>query len=382
MNQKRKNAFTLIELLAVIVILAIIALIAVPVIMNIIDKANKSAFKDSAYGIINAGELYFAERQLEPLGMLEDVTITLPDTTKTLELKGDIPEGSVTITKDGKVAIAVKNNRYCITKGINDTDVTITEDVENCTLPSGENNSGNNPEESGGDTPNEPTLPELGTTVENCTWEEISAIGNAGKADEYFNLGDTKTITLTTGEEVVMEIVAFNADEKTAGGYAAITWVSKNVLKTTHVMNTTDTNEGGWEASDMREWLQTDVYNTLPTEVKSTIVAVNKTYSVAAPSATSITKTCSDTVWIPSFREASGTMASIFGGESSGVTYKSFFENSGSLKKLCNGEESSWWYRSAEEKTGNQFSYMAHDGSNRRIGIASISRGVALGFCM
>ena len=135
MKKLNKKAFTLIELLAVIVILAIIALIAVPVIMNIINKANKSAFKDTAYGIINAGELYFAERQLEPNGMLQDVTITLPDTR--LELKGDIPEGSITITKDGKIAIAVQNGRYCITKGIYDKDITIIEDIENCELPGG-----------------------------------------------------------------------------------------------------------------------------------------------------------------------------------------------------------------------------------------------------
>ena len=133
MNQKRRG-FTLIELLAVIVILAIIALIAVPVIMNIISKANESAFKDTAYGIISAGELYFAERQLEPNGMLEDVTITLPDTTKTLQLKGEVPTGSILITKEGKVAIAVHNNRYCVTKGLEDKDVTVTEDIANCKL--------------------------------------------------------------------------------------------------------------------------------------------------------------------------------------------------------------------------------------------------------
>ncbi|MEG2847894.1 MAG: prepilin-type N-terminal cleavage/methylation domain-containing protein, partial [Bacilli bacterium] len=55
------KGFTLIELLAVIVILAIIALIAVPFIMNIIDKAKKSAFEDSAYGILKASELYYAD---------------------------------------------------------------------------------------------------------------------------------------------------------------------------------------------------------------------------------------------------------------------------------------------------------------------------------
>ena len=134
MNQKKNRGFTLIELLAVIVILAIIALIAVPIIMNIINKANKSAFKDTAYGVISAGELYFAERQLEPNGMLEDVTFNLPETTKTLQLNGEVPTGQILITKEGKVAIAVHNNRYCVTKGIEDKDVTITEDYESCRI--------------------------------------------------------------------------------------------------------------------------------------------------------------------------------------------------------------------------------------------------------
>jgi len=136
--KKRNNGFTLIELLAVIVILAIIALIAVPIIMNIINKANKSAFKDTAYGVIQAGELYFAEQQLEPNGMSGDVTFDLPDTTKQLVLKGEVPKGTITITEEGKISIAVTNGRYCATKGLEERDVTITEDVENCT-PEGSN---------------------------------------------------------------------------------------------------------------------------------------------------------------------------------------------------------------------------------------------------
>ena len=54
---QNKRGFTLIELLAVIVILALIALIAVPVIMNIISSARESAFKDTMYGVVKAGEL-------------------------------------------------------------------------------------------------------------------------------------------------------------------------------------------------------------------------------------------------------------------------------------------------------------------------------------
>ena len=61
---KKNKGFTLIELLAVIIILSIVALIIVPVIMNIIEKANRSAFKDSAYGVIKAAELYYTNKLL------------------------------------------------------------------------------------------------------------------------------------------------------------------------------------------------------------------------------------------------------------------------------------------------------------------------------
>ena len=134
--KRNKSGFTLIELLAVIVILAIIALIAVPVVMNIITKSRKSAFKDSAYGIIKAGELYYADRLLEPEGMTEDKTFTFPNEVAGLDLKGSKPSsGSVIVTKEGKVAIGVTDGKYCITKGFEDADVTVTEDVENCEFP-------------------------------------------------------------------------------------------------------------------------------------------------------------------------------------------------------------------------------------------------------
>lgn len=52
MVKKKKSAFTLIELIAVLVIMAIIALIVIPLVMNIIRKARVAADKRSidAYG--------------------------------------------------------------------------------------------------------------------------------------------------------------------------------------------------------------------------------------------------------------------------------------------------------------------------------------------
>ena len=64
---KRKNnekAFTLIELLAVIVILAVIALIAVPQVIKILNKARLSAAEDTTYGITKAAESFVADFML------------------------------------------------------------------------------------------------------------------------------------------------------------------------------------------------------------------------------------------------------------------------------------------------------------------------------
>ena len=59
---KKKNAFTLIELLAIIVILAIIAVITVPIILNIIEESSKGAAKDSAYGFKDAVSKYYIQQ--------------------------------------------------------------------------------------------------------------------------------------------------------------------------------------------------------------------------------------------------------------------------------------------------------------------------------
>ena len=132
----KKKGFTLIELLAVIVILAIIALIAVPVIMNIISSARKSAFEDTAYGLISAGEMYYASALLND-GMSGDTEFTIENGefagTNKLDVKGSLPEsGKITVTKDGKVAIAVENGAHCVTKATSESAITTTKYEGSC----------------------------------------------------------------------------------------------------------------------------------------------------------------------------------------------------------------------------------------------------------
>lgn len=128
-----KKGFTLIELLAVIVILAIIALIAVPVILNILTKSRQSAAEDTAYSVLNAAELYYAEQLLEhPTEAFESATFNLPaDANKAdgtgLRLKGTVPgAGSVTVDKNGKATITAAlsiNNLSCTQSTTNTNEV-------------------------------------------------------------------------------------------------------------------------------------------------------------------------------------------------------------------------------------------------------------------
>lgn len=81
--KSNKKGFTLIELLAVIVILAIIALIATPIIINIVQKARKSAAQDSVYGIMKAMELAYVESMLDPIPLDLPIEGTFTETTAT-----------------------------------------------------------------------------------------------------------------------------------------------------------------------------------------------------------------------------------------------------------------------------------------------------------
>ena len=138
----KKKGFTLIELLAVIVILAIIALISTPVILNVIERANKGAFEDSAYGVIEAAKLYYTEAALD--GKNNKETFTFPADTK-LKLSGKKPSGgSVVLDEDGKIGLAIYNEKWCAVKGKDEEKITIKDykdgecivgEVENPNVP-------------------------------------------------------------------------------------------------------------------------------------------------------------------------------------------------------------------------------------------------------
>ena len=106
---KNKKAFTLIELLAVIVVLSVVVAITVPVVSKSIENSKKNSAIESANGLIQSAEYYFltASPKYGKIDVLNEK----------LNFKGEKPDlGEVEINKQGKSRIYTYVNGYCITK--------------------------------------------------------------------------------------------------------------------------------------------------------------------------------------------------------------------------------------------------------------------------
>ena len=123
-----RKGFTIIELLAVIVVLAVIALIAIPVITSVIDKAKQGALKDSAYGILDAGEMYLAKN------MGEGITDTMEfvcsngvciNVEEKINYKGQIETGRIRIYSDSKIELCITDNKYSALKKVTEKGVKV-----------------------------------------------------------------------------------------------------------------------------------------------------------------------------------------------------------------------------------------------------------------
>ena len=133
----KSKGFTLIELLAVIVILAIIALIATPIVLNVIKDYKKNSFIQTANGIIDAAEYYYANEILDGTKLKETKIFKFENEMIEIEFDGEKPkDGYVFIDKEGKIAAAISNGNYCITKNYEDDEIQINENPKGkCTVP-------------------------------------------------------------------------------------------------------------------------------------------------------------------------------------------------------------------------------------------------------
>ena len=230
-----------------------------------------------------------------------------------------------------------------------------------------------------------PTLLSTDFSFEKASWSDIAALSESGSADKYFSVGDEKTISLTTGEQVTLVILGFDHDNLTGGGKAGMSIGMKNLLATKYRMNATATNEGGWDESEMRTSTMATLLSQLPSDLQGVIKQVNKK-ATAGSQSTSIT-TSADKLWLLAEVEVDGTTSAGYADEGEQYEYWKTVKDgtvaADRIKYLSNGSGSanSWWLRSPSVSYSNAFRFIDSTGLVNNS-YAHYARGVSFGFCV
>jgi len=223
----------------------------------------------------------------------------------------------------------------------------------------------------------------LGLEPETITDDWPTILANENYATDY-SIGDTKYLDLGTEGKQLMEIVAFDTDDRADGqGKAGITWISKGLLYTPMPMNATQktvdgetlATAGGWLHSDMRAYLKNTIKPLIPETVRNAIVSVTKVQSIYTNGERVANgQTTTDDVWIPSAYE----IFDVTTYESTGATYTGVFKDADSRIKKRKGVNDMWWLRSV---SGNRsFRDVTGAGiNNYREATSTVY--IALGFC-
>lgn len=165
----------------------------------------------------------------------------------------------------------------------------------------------------------------------------------------------------------------------TSGGKAKISWLMKDLLNTTHRMNSTATSENGWPATEMRTWLRETILPTIDSGIRSHIVEVDKSYVNYTTRSTLIS---TDTIWLPSIREIFGVNDKYY--ENTGIIYDTIFSNQDNIIKELKKMPESYWLRSgiSTNTTIAKTSFHAiNEEGSLKNNTATGDLGICIGFC-
>lgn len=215
------------------------------------------------------------------------------------------------------------------------------------------------------------------------SWQQIGDLvlkAEQGTIDlsDYFSIGDTKPVTLTTGETIELQIAGFNHDTFSDGVTAPVTFIMKDCLNTMAKMNSSDINTGGYPASAMKTWVENNIYNKLPADLKAIVAPVKKKCYTTYNQASSLSE-ANYNVWLLAEAEVFDSVGQTIG-NGEGTKYPIFTDTASRAKK-ANGSFNSWWLRSASSSHSTNFVCVFPDGYLNN-NFASLNLGVAVGLCI
>lgn len=214
------------------------------------------------------------------------------------------------------------------------------------------------------------------------TWEQIhdmvqAAINGQLTLSSHWAVGDTKPVTLTTNKVIELQIAGFNHDTYSDGVTVPVTFVMKDCLNTKAMMNNSDTNSGGYPASAMKTYVETNIYNKLPSDLKAIVAPVKKKCYTTYNQASSLSE-ADYNVWLLAEAEVFDSVSYTIG-NGEGTKYPIFTDNASRVKKV-NGSANRWWLRSASNDPG--FFVHVHSDGNVSHSFAAQMRGIVVGLCI
>ena len=402
-NRTMKRAFTLVEVLIVIVIIGILFIVLVSKVDFSVSEAKEmSVTTDFLAYQLAMEQVCVKEKQLP-----SDMNVLRDKLNKYLEydLLVNVQDGHLTCSKEdpwgqlyefeysrsggnlGKLLVRSSGGDKIV-----DTDDDIFVFVEYKNTPygykilKGDQNSSVTElpvTPGGGETPDPgpapvepgPTLPDKGLPLSSYTWDDIKAISEAGKGDEYFDVGDVFVIE----GNMSAVIIGFNHDTiSSTGANAGISFALTHAYQNaTFAVNSESANGGGWRSSSMRAYLNDTVFPTLPEQLQLAIKSVNK-LSDGGQNSTELITT-SDKLWLFSVEELGFEPSQTLSGQ--GTMYTYFATEANRLVTNYNSSSGkSYWTRSARTDNATQYKVVGTAGTSIANLACTSTRSIIFGF--
>ena len=301
---------------------------------------------------------YYIGEAFDPEGMV--VTATFEDDT-TENVTGDCTFSPTSISKD-TTAITVDYQRAGIKK-------TTTQAI---------------------------TVTTINTTLNSNSWATIKAVSDAGKGDDYWDVGDTKTITINgtvqgftfSNLSIAVFILGFNHNSSREGNNRIHFQIGKisnklvglcdsnygSYVSSGFCMNTEQTNRGGWSNSHMRKTVlgnsgapssppANSLLAALPADLRAVMKSVSKYSDNTGGGYDTASYVTATTDWLFLLAE---------------------FEYHGSRRRYANSAEQNYQKQYDYYKAGNSKVHYRHDSTGTAVAAWTRSANVGNGgsFCL
>ena len=224
--------------------------------------------------------------------------------------------------------------------------------------------------------PSTATVVEKPVPLSNDDWSTIIQNAQSGNGSKY-ELGSTKTIemdidnngtpenyTLRVANNTTPEACSTEGFSQTACGFV----LEFADIITTHRMNpytngstNGDGNKGGWEYSEMRTYVNSDILGALPEELKNAII--DTTVVSGHGSNDSVNFTTTDKLYLLSTVEVVFDVGfDTANTETRTLDYYATNNTNAARVKKLNNSANYWWLRSAYSDSDYMFQYITGDG--------------------